>query len=144
MARLTVFLVVLLVALALPESTFQQLLSENIGDLPLPSVVRLEVIDARTLGDIWTLVRSHMKEILWLMAGMLILLELYNFFVKPLNIVRRLEDRGYIKFEKKTTMKDTAADVAKRRQRGDLPPVYPNGWFRVCDSHDIKVRIIIL
>eukprot|EP01147_Barroeca_monosierra_P000688 gene688-3988_t len=29
-------------------------------------------------------------------------------------------------------------DVRRRRLRGDLPPVYPNGWFQMCAAHDLR------
>lgn len=28
--------------------------------------------------------------------------------------------------------------VRRRRLRGDLPPVYPNGWFQMCAAHDLR------
>ena len=35
--------------------------------------------------------------------------------------------------------KDLANMIRKRRKIGDdLPPVYPNGWFRLLDSHQLR------
>jgi hypothetical protein len=30
------------------------------------------------------------------------------------------------------------SQVRRRRQTGDLPPVYPNGWYRICEAKDLK------
>ncbi|XP_078739190.1 LOW QUALITY PROTEIN: cholesterol 7-desaturase nvd-like [Lampetra fluviatilis] len=45
-----------------------------------------------------------------------------------------MHDTGYLPPEAGVTREDAARNVARRRQRGDLPPVYPNGWYRVVDS----------
>ena len=63
---------------------------------------------------------------------------IYKCAVKPLNRVRRLEDVGYIP-NRGQTLKDTANLVRKRRQTGDIPPVYPNGWFGIAESNEIEV-----
>ena len=62
----------------------------------------------------------------------------YVIMMKPLNRVRRLGDVGYIP-EMGHKMKEMANIVRKRRQAGDVPPVYPNGWFVIMESRDIKV-----
>ena len=61
----------------------------------------------------------------------------YKIFITPMNRVRMLGDVGYIP-EGKVTMKDMANIVRKRRLAGDCPPVYPNGWFAVLESRDLK------
>lgn len=55
----------------------------------------------------------------------------------PINRVRLLGDVGYIP-ESRMSMKDMVNVVRKRRQVGDVPPVYPNGWFAVLESRDLK------
>lgn len=30
-------------------------------------------------------------------------------------------------------------EIRRRKQLGDLPPVFPNGWFTLLDSSDVKV-----
>ena len=36
--------------------------------------------------------------------------------------------------------KDIANLIRKRRKIGDdLPPIYPNGWFRLLDSHQLNL-----
>ena len=52
--------------------------------------------------------------------------------------VRHLGDIGYVA-ERGRSMKDMANLVRKRRQTGDIPPVYPNGWFAILESRDLNV-----
>ena len=33
-------------------------------------------------------------------------------------------------------------EVGRRRRTGDLPPVYPNGWFRACNSRDLPAGTV--
>ena len=63
----------------------------------------------------------------------------YQLFFVSLNRVRLLGDLGYIA-EGKMTMKDMVNQVRKNRQVGDCPPVYPNGWFAVIESRDLKAK----
>ncbi|AWP14968.1 putative cholesterol desaturase daf-36-like [Scophthalmus maximus] len=51
----------------------------------------------------------------------------------PLVILRTADDVGYVAESGRS--KAQAANEARRRRRtGDLPPVYPNGWYKVLDS----------
>lgn len=59
---------------------------------------------------------------------------LYELLVCPLELLRAPEDVGYIP-EDGRSKAQTANQVRRRRKIGELPPVYPNGWFRVLDSH---------
>lgn len=54
-----------------------------------------------------------------------------------MNRIRMLGEVGYVP-EGKLSMKDVANEVRKRRLAGDVPPVYPNGWFAVLESRDLK------
>ncbi|KAM9323306.1 cholesterol 7-desaturase nvd-like [Pholidichthys leucotaenia] len=61
---------------------------------------------------------------------------LYQLLFCPLELLREL-DVGYIPEEGRTRAQ--AANLARRRRKiGDLPPVYPNGWYRVLDSHMLE------
>ena len=62
---------------------------------------------------------------------------LYILLFVPMNRIRMLGDVGYIP-EGKLSMKEVANQVRKRRLAGDVPPVYPNGWFAVLESRDLK------
>ena len=68
----------------------------------------------------------------------IVLYFIYTCAFKPMNRVKRLEDIGYIP-DRGQTLKETANLVRKRRQAGDIPPVYPNGWFGIAESSDIDV-----
>lgn len=59
---------------------------------------------------------------------------LYELLFCPLELLRAPEDVGYIA-EDGRSKAQTANQVRRRRKIGELPPVYPNGWFRVLDSH---------
>ncbi|ELU08143.1 hypothetical protein CAPTEDRAFT_130540 [Capitella teleta] len=71
------------------------------------------------------------------LASIVALYYLYELLFVPLNRVRLLGDLGYVP-EGKLTQKDMVNVVRKRRMVGDLPPVYPNGWFAVFESHELK------
>lgn len=61
----------------------------------------------------------------------------YFVLFKPLNRVRKLGELGYIA-EGSLTAKETANCVQKRRKVGNVPPVYPNGWFGVMECFSLK------
>jgi cholesterol 7-dehydrogenase len=61
----------------------------------------------------------------------------YKVFFAPLNRVRLLGEIGYIA-EPGVSMRDTVENVTRRRLVGQIPPVYPNGWFAVLESRDLK------
>lgn len=74
------------------------------------------------------------------LGGAVLALGLYYLAVLlfvPINRIRMLGDVGYIP-ESKMSMKDMVNVVRKRRQVGDVPPCYPNGWFAVTESRDLK------
>lgn len=62
---------------------------------------------------------------------------LYMLMFVPLNRIRILGDLGYVA-DSKFSMKEIANSVRKRRVVGDIPPVYPNGWFGLLESHSLK------
>lgn len=62
---------------------------------------------------------------------------LHYILFKTLTYVRRNHEVGYITGPRQSAT-ERAAEVRKRRQRGDLPPVYPNGWYRICEAHKLK------
>ena len=51
---------------------------------------------------------------------------------------RKLHDIGYFSDEKRP-LKDVANEYRKRRKRGEVPPVYPNGWFHVLASNELAM-----
>lgn len=67
-------------------------------------------------------------------ASVLAALWLYRLIFCALELRRAPEDVGYIP-EAGRTRAQAANEVRRRRKAGDVPPVYPNGWYRVLDSH---------
>ena len=71
-------------------------------------------------------------------VGCVALYYLYQLLFAPMDRVRYLGDLGYVPEGKGLTQKDMANIVRKRRKVGDIPPPYPNGWFSVLESRDLK------
>ena len=55
--------------------------------------------------------------------------------------VRLLGELGYAP-DGKVGMKEMSQLVQKRRQTGDVPPVYPNGWFGILESQRLKAGCV--
>lgn len=95
--------------------------------------------------SLWSALLTETKIILpinpWLtVAGTLIFcyawLKLWKLLFAPLEIKRDLRETGYTS-DGKQSLKDIANEFRKRRQFSDIPPVYPNGWFRVLASSEL-------
>ena len=56
-----------------------------------------------------------------------------------MNRIRLLHEVGYCTDGKLST-KEICENIKRKRKIGDCPPCYPNGWFSVIDSHDLKVN----
>lgn len=67
-------------------------------------------------------------------AGLLLLAWLYRLLFCPLELIKTPEEVGYIVPEGRSRAQ-AVNEVRRRRKTGDLPPVYPNGWYHVLDSH---------
>lgn len=76
------------------------------------------------------------RAALCVLAGLCLLAAgwLYRLLFGPLELIRKPDDVGYITEDGKSRAR-AANEVRRRRKTGDLPPVYPNGWYRVLDSH---------
>ena len=60
---------------------------------------------------------------------------LHHFFFVPFDRIKRLGDVGYGIDGSEVAGNHTAvAALMRRRKTGDVPPVYPNGWFAVIES----------
>jgi len=64
---------------------------------------------------------------------------LYGLFFVHLDRVRGLGTIGYITEGQHETTRDVMEAVKRRREAGDVPPVYPNGWFCVIESRALGV-----
>ncbi|ESO85922.1 hypothetical protein LOTGIDRAFT_130105 [Lottia gigantea] len=72
-------------------------------------------------------------------VAVMVLWKLYCLLFVPLNRVRKLSDVGYLT-DPGFSKRETANNVRKRRKIGDIPPVYPNGWFGLCESFQIEKK----
>lgn len=74
-----------------------------------------------------------------ILAGVLLLTLgwLYRLLFAPLELLRAPDEVGYIA-EDGRSRAQAANEVRRRRKTGELPPVYPNGWYRVLDSHMLE------
>jgi len=76
-----------------------------------------------------------------LVAGIVaavVAVRLYRLLLRPLDRVRLLGEVGYVCDGRQST-KDVVEQVRRRRAVGDVPPVYPNGWFALIESHCLRV-----
>ena len=125
----------LLVRVAMSESLFDMPLFE-VGTLWLRATQNLttqftdSIFNYPDLSSAWTYVN--------ILAVGMIAYVLYVIIMKPMNRVRTLGDLGYV-CDSGLSMKEMANVVQKRKQSGNPPPVYPNGWFSVLESRDLKV-----
>uniref|UniRef100_A0A0B6ZW40 cholesterol 7-desaturase n=1 Tax=Arion vulgaris TaxID=1028688 RepID=A0A0B6ZW40_9EUPU len=72
------------------------------------------------------------------MSAMIVLIYgSYAIFFRPMNRVKKLGDVGYIA-EGAFSLKETANMVQKRRKIGNIPPPFPNGWFGLMESFQLK------
>ena len=62
---------------------------------------------------------------------------LYHLLFTPLNRIRILGDLGYLP-DGKFSKKEIANSVKQRRAIGDIPPVYPNGWYGLIEGWRLK------
>ncbi|KAM9338693.1 cholesterol 7-desaturase nvd [Symphorus nematophorus] len=78
----------------------------------------------------------YARALVCLIAGVALLAvhRLYRLLLCPLELLKAPEDVGYIA-EGGRSRARAANEVRRRRKTGELPPVYPNGWYRVLDSH---------
>lgn len=65
---------------------------------------------------------------------------LWRLLFSPLDYKCNLADTGYL--SEGLSKRETANQVQKRRKIGDIPPVYPNGWFFVILSTNLPVKAV--
>jgi len=81
---------------------------------------------------------STVVQLVFAVVGVFVLIRLYRFFCLPIDRVKLLGDVGYVS-DGRQSMKDIVKLVKRRRAVGDVPPVYPNGWFAIIESRCLKV-----
>ncbi|XP_069980673.1 cholesterol 7-desaturase nvd [Penaeus vannamei] len=106
-------------------------------------------------GDRWTLAaRDALSapwtvELLWTLLpyalGILLAAVLYRYAFMPLDRVRRVTEIGWgcIAADDKRPIAERIREIQRLRKIGQLPPVYPNGWFAVTESRKVKVEQVI-
>ncbi|KAG8301246.1 cholesterol 7-desaturase nvd-like [Homalodisca vitripennis] len=69
----------------------------------------------------------------------------YYYLILPHDWIRDLSEVGYDYLQdmpqyraRRKTKRDLVKEVRRRRQIGDLPPVYPNGWFALLESSNVR------
>lgn len=113
--------------------------------MPLFEVGRLWIQavaeQTRRVVDAFVMLADMSNPWMYVLWPAVVVLVYYAFqlFFAPMNRVRALGDVGYIP-EGKMTAKDMVNIVRKSRQVGDVPPVYPNGWFCVIESQNLRIR----
>lgn len=115
--------------------------------ISLAAVVIMHVRDPlESLGggypELWRkagLAGAPARAVACIIAGILLLAMgwLYRLLFAPLELLRTPDEVGYIA-EDGRSRAQAANEVRRRRKTGELPPVYPNGWFRVLDSHMLE------
>lgn len=137
-------IVVLLAAVTL-VAVVSASIDENIFSVPLFEVGGLWLRAAGKLGDkasaaVWNIPNSDLSSPwTYIVVAMtaVVLYYGYKLLFTPINRVKLLGDLGYIP-DSKLPMKDIAKRVQKNRLVGDVPPVYPNGWFSLIESSALK------
>ena len=103
-----------------------------------------EPLDSMGTGSpLWRktgLIGAPTRAVVCVVAGisLLILGWLHRLLFCPLELLRSPDDVGYIA-EDGRSRAQAANEVRRRRKIGELPPIYPNGWYRVMDSHMLQV-----
>ena len=122
-------------------------LTERLLKVPLLDVGRLWVRATRELFETMRLTVLRVTDMSspWSVAVACVCIittyYLYKLLWAPLNRIRRLGDSGYIPGEN-MSRRDIVNRVRKARVIGDVPPVYPNGWFAVLESRDLSLRAV--
>jgi len=96
--------------------------------------------DHITLADLQLFMQDvslHWPSFALAVAATLVALYVYSWLTSPLDHHLRLEEVGYIPGRRQEA-KDVCDETIRRRRRGDLPPPFPNGWYRLADSAELQ------
>jgi len=101
--------------------------------------LRATVQHARRVVDVFTrTMTTTVAKLVFVVVAAFVLVRLYRFFFLPIDRVKLLGDVGYVN-DGRQSMRDMVDQVKRRRAVGDVPPVYPNGWFAIVESRCLKV-----
>lgn len=131
---LILFFFIIAVSASVTEKLLKIPLFE-VGEIWLNSVYKL---NARLFGFLSSLIDIYSYQFyVLLVAGSVVGYYLYKFLFTPLDRIRVLGDIGYIP-EKGFSLKELSNSVKRRRMVGEIPPVYPNGWFGLIEGWRLK------
>ncbi|EFX88304.1 hypothetical protein DAPPUDRAFT_311567 [Daphnia pulex] len=86
-------------------------------------------------------------QVCYTVAALVLVWLLHYVFIQPLNRIRDLCDTGYqdqARWDRYGRTKRQLANEARRNKKvGDVPPVFPNGWFALCESEDLKAGQVL-
>ncbi|XP_057376323.1 cholesterol 7-desaturase nvd-like isoform X1 [Daphnia carinata] len=92
--------------------------------------------------DLFFVFKSEIVGLLVSSAAIVLSVAVCYFLFKPLNRIRDLCDVGYeeqLRLDNYGQSRRQLANEMRRRKKiGEIPPVYPNGWFALCESDDLK------
>lgn len=126
------FVTIVSISSAVNETIFKNTLFE-VGEMCVNTVVNANIMDI--LPDFLDFF-SPFTYIL-LVGCSIAGYYLYGLLFRPMNRIRILGETGYLP-DGKFSKKDIANSVKRRRVVGDIPPVYPNGWFGIIESWKLK------
>lgn len=118
-------------------------LAEKILKIPLLEAGELWVESAYKLNTRFVKYVSAFVDLgsPWFYVGTVVLAfaayQVWALVFRPINRVRLLGDLGYLP-DGKFSQKEIANSVKKRRAVGDIPPVYPNGWFGIYEAYKLQ------
>ena len=114
---------------------------EDMSILPTSGAVKEEVTEVtQALRDLLQLCVSIATNRVFVWCVVLyIVYRIYSFFFSSVRRVVRNHETGYITSEREGE-KERAQAVRRRRKTGDLPPVFPNGWFFLMPSHELPKK----
>jgi len=144
---LTVVVVVCLIAVSTAAEDDKAFVVDDDDDRSFSSTLfdvgrlwlRATAQQARRVVDFLLLMLSTtVAQIIFGVVLVLSLVPLYHFFFVPVDRIKLLGDVGYIR-DGPQSIKDVVEQVKRRRAVGDVPPVYPNGWFALCESRSLSV-----
>ncbi len=117
-------------------------MTESVSNVPLIEVGSVWMRAAgqlrnRVSSALWNFMDADLLHLSWTSFIALALLAvsfyyIYQVLFAPVNRIKLLGDIGAIP-DSKLSRRDIA-ERAKHRHMGDLPPVFPNGWFSICES----------
>jgi len=130
------------VALSAPQSTGDDGDAAGSRTLASPLLdvgrlwVRATVRQARRAADL--LLTPTVASLALLPVAVLAAARLRRFLFEPIDRRRLAGECGYVG-DGRQPLRDVVEQVRRRRAVGDVPPVYPNGWFALIESRQLAV-----